>query len=71
MLKFTHQLITESTYKLMLEKQRKEIHLAIAEEYESCSAKFESEVLAYHWLRSGMSLVVVLCWNFQRRKQLK
>ena len=53
MLKFTHQLITEATYKLMLEKQRKEIHLAIAEEYESCSAKFESEVLAYHWLRSG------------------
>ena len=50
---FTHQLITEATYKLMLEKQRKEIHLAIAEEYESCSAKFESEVLAYHWLRSG------------------
>ena len=30
---FTHQLITEATYKLMLEKQQ-EIHLAIAEEYE-------------------------------------
>ena len=53
MLKFTHQIITESTYQLMLEKQRKEIHEAIAEEYESSSAKFESEVLAHHWLRSG------------------
>ena len=53
MLKFTHQIITESTYQLMLEKQRKEIHKAIAVEYESSSAKFESEVLAHHWLRSG------------------
>ena len=52
MLKFTPT-YNRITYKLMLEKQRKEIHLAIAEEYESCSAKFESEVLAYHWLRSG------------------
>ena len=53
MMKFTHQIITESSYSLMLDSQKREVHKAIANEYENSSFKFELDVLAYHWLRSG------------------
>ena len=53
MMKFTHQIICESAYNLMLDSQRREVHLAIANEYENAGSKFEMEILAYHWLRSG------------------
>ncbi len=53
MMKFTHQIITESAYSLMLDSQKREVHKAIANEYENASFKFELDVLAYHWLRSG------------------
>ncbi len=53
MMKFTHQIITESAYSLMLDSQKREVHHAIANEYENSSFKFELDVLAYHWLRSG------------------
>ena len=53
MMKFTHQIITESSYSLMLDSQKREVHLAIAKEYENSSVKYEMDVLAYHWLRSG------------------
>eukprot|EP00942_MAST-04A_sp_MAST-4A-sp1_P006235 g6235.t1 len=53
MMKFTHQIITESAYGLMLDTQKRKVHKAIANEYENASFKFELDVLAYHWLRSG------------------
>ena len=53
MMKFTHQIITESSYSLMLDSQKREVHKAIANEYENSTFKFELDVLAYHWLRSG------------------
>eukprot|EP00942_MAST-04A_sp_MAST-4A-sp1_P014921 g14921.t1 len=53
MMKFTHQIITESSYSLMLDSQKREVHLAIVNEYENSPVKFEMDVLAYHWLRSG------------------
>ena len=53
MMKFTHQIITESAYSLMLDSQKREVHKAIAAEYENATFKFELDVLAYHWLRSG------------------
>ena len=53
MMKFTHQIITECAYNLMLDSQRREVHKAIVEEYENSSVKFELDILAHHWLRSG------------------
>jgi len=53
LMKFTHQIITESAYSLMLDSQKREVHLAIVKDYENSSVKFEMDVLAYHWLRSG------------------
>ncbi len=53
MMKFTHQIITESAYSLMLDSQKREVHKAIANEYENSTFKFELDILAYHWLRSG------------------
>lgn len=53
MMKFTHQIITESAYSLMLDSQKREVHKAIANDYENASFKFELDILAYHWLRSG------------------
>ena len=53
MMKFTHQIITECAYNLMLDSQRRKIHKAIVEEYENSSIKYEMDVLAHHWLRSG------------------
>ena len=53
MMKFTHQIITECAYNLMLDSQRREVHKAIVLEYENSSVKFEMDVLAFHWLRSG------------------
>ena len=53
MMKFTHQIITESAYSLMLDSQKREVHKAIANEYENATFKFELDILAYHWLRSG------------------
>ena len=52
-LKFSHQIITESAYNLMLDSQRREVHKAIALDFESSSKKFDIQILAYHWLRSG------------------
>ena len=37
----------------MLESQRQQVHRAIVEEYENSSIKYEMDVLAFHWLRSG------------------
>ena len=37
----------------MLDSQKREVHKAIANEYENSSFKFELDVLAFHWLRSG------------------
>ena len=53
MMKFTHQIITECAHNLMLESQRQQVHRAIVEEYENSSVKYEMDVLAFHWLRSG------------------
>ncbi len=53
MMKFTHQIITECAHNLMLDSQRRQVHRAIVEEYENSSIKFEMDVLAFHWLRSG------------------
>ncbi len=53
MMKFTHQIITECAHNLMLDSQRRQVHKAIVLEYESSSVKFEMDVLAFHWLRSG------------------
>ena len=53
LLKFSHQIITESAYNLMLDSQRRDVHKLIATEYEKSTGKFEMEVLAHHWLRSG------------------
>ena len=53
LLKFSHQIITESAYNLMLDSQRRDVHKLIATEYEKSTGKFEMEILAHHWLRSG------------------
>eukprot|EP00942_MAST-04A_sp_MAST-4A-sp1_P003825 g3825.t1 len=53
MMKFTHQIITECAHNLMLDSQRRQVHKAIVLEYENSSVKFEMDVLAFHWLRSG------------------
>ena len=53
MMKFTHQIITECAHNLMLDSQRRQVHRAIVEEYENSSVKFEMDILAHHWLRSG------------------
>ena len=42
MMKFTHQIITESAYSLMLDSQKREVHKAIANEYENASFKLVS-----------------------------
>ena len=45
LLKFSHQIITESAYNLMLDSQRREVHKMIATEYEKSTGKFEMEIL--------------------------
>ena len=40
MMKFSHQIITESAYNIMLDSQRREVHKAIAIEYEKSTGKF-------------------------------
>ena len=37
----------------MLDSQRRDVHKLIATEYEKSTGKFEMEILAHHWLRSG------------------
>ena len=52
-LKFTHQILCESAYGIMLSSQRANVHEAIASHFENSKVKRELEVLAHHWMRAG------------------
>ena len=52
-LKFTHQILCESAYGIMLSSQRSNVHEAIASHFENSKMKRELEVLAHHWMRAG------------------
>ena len=43
-MKFSHQIITESSYSLMLDSQKREVHLAIANEYENLDVHKDNDI---------------------------